>query len=168
MLIEEKFGNINTTPINDCGIDVVSIEWYEANKRILHKQTKCGIAVTLKFFKENPDLKDGDILWQGHNTIIVVEILPCQCIVITPGNILIASSVCYEIGNRHLPLFYEGGDLLVPYEVPLCNLLEASGYQFAVQERKLNNAIKTSVLPHLRIAATDDLFNKILQRTTSS
>ena len=168
MLIEEKLGNINTTSINNCDIDVVLIEWYETNKRIQHKQTKQGRNITLKFLKENPDLKEGDILWQDQNTVIVVEIEPCKCIVITPVNMLIASSACYEIGNRHLPLFYEGDDLLIPYEVPLCNLLEASGYQFTVQERKLNTAIKTTVLPHLQVAGTDGLFNKILKRTTSS
>ena len=70
MLIKEKLGNINTTSIINRDIDVVIIEWYEANKRILHKQTKSGIAVTIKFLQENPNLKEGDILWQDENSII--------------------------------------------------------------------------------------------------
>jgi urease accessory protein len=168
MLIKEKLGNINTTTLINRDIDVVIIEWYEANKRILHKQTKSGIAVTIKFLQENPNLKEGDILWQDQNTVIIVEIKPCKCIVITPGNMLSASSICYEIGNKHLPLFYEGGDLLVPYEMPLHNLLQASGYQVKVEERKLSNAFRTTVLPHLQVAGTDSLFSKILKLSTSS
>ena len=168
MLITEKLGTVNTTSITGCDIDVVIIEWYEAGKRILHKQTKSGIAVTIKFLQKNPDLKEGDILWRDQNTVIIVEIKPSKCIVITPDTILTASSVCYEIGNRHLPLFYEGNDLLVPYEVPLHNLLEASGCRIKVEERKLNNALKTTVLPHLQTGDVNTLFSKILQLTTSA
>jgi urease accessory protein len=167
MLIEEKLGNLYTSPGSNCDIDVVMIEWHEANKRILHKQTKDGIAVTLKFLKQAPNLRDGDILWQDQHKIIVVEVLPCTCIVITPDSILTASSVCYEIGNRHLPLFYEGDDFLVPYEIPLYNLLEASGYAVKIGERKLNNALKTTVLPHLQVADIVSLPGKIIQPTTS-
>ena len=168
MLIQEKLGNINTTSIINCNIDVVIIEWYEASKRILHKQTNSGNAVIIKFLKENPNLEEGDILWHDQHTVIIVEIKPCKCIVITPGNMLTASSICYEIGNRHLPLFYEGDDLLVPYEKPLHNLLEASGYPVKVEERKLSNAFRTTVLPHLQVAGTGSLFNKICKLSTST
>ena len=168
MLIKEKLGNINTSSISNCMIDALEIEWYETNKRILHKKTKSGIDITMKFLQENPNLKDGDILWQDENSMIVVEINPCKCIVITPGTMLTASSICYEIGNKHLPLFYEGDDLLVPYEMPLHNLLQASGYELKVEERKLNNAFRTTVLPHSQVAGTDSLFSKILKLTTPS
>jgi urease accessory protein len=162
MLIIEKSGNINTTLIINRYIDAVIIEWYETNKRILHKN------ITMKFLQENSNLKDGDILWEDKNSIIVVEINLCKCIVITPATMLTASSICYEIGNKHLPLFYEGDDLLVPYEMPLHNLLQASGYELKVEERKLNNAFRTTVLPHSQVAGADSLFSKILKLTTSS
>src|SRR4051794_30534535 len=113
MLIKEKSGNIKSLSIEGCTIDVVVIEWYEASKRILHKKTKQGSEITIKFLKKNPDLKDGDILWQEKKKIIAVKIKPCKCFVFTPVNILAAPFMCYKIGNRHLPLYYEGDDLLV-------------------------------------------------------
>lgn len=167
MLIKEKLGSINTTSIINRNIDAVIIEWYEADKRILHKQTKDGRSIDIQFLRESPGFKDGDILWQDENSIVAVEIKPCKCIVVTPDTILIASSVCYEIGNRHVPLFYEGDDLLVPYELPLFNLLQAAGYQVSVEERRLNNKLKTTVLPQLRVAGTDSYFGKISQLLTS-
>lgn len=167
MLIKEKLGNIYTASIISADIDVVPIEWYEANKRILHKQTNNGIPITIKFLKENVCLNDGDILWQDENLVIAVEIAPCKCIVITPATMLIASSLCYEIGNRHAPLFYEEDDLLVPYEVPLYNLLQAAGYELKVEHRKLINALKTTVLPHLQVAVTGSLFGKTPNLSTS-
>lgn len=168
MLIKEKLGNLHTSPINNRKIDLLPIEWYETTRRILHKQTRSGQAVILKFLQANPDLKEGDILWMDENTIITVEIIPCSCIVITPGSIRNASSLCYEIGNKHLPLFYEADELIVPYEGPLFNLLQASGYQVRVEERKLKDALKTSVLPHSQTGTSQRLFNKILQLTTPS
>lgn len=168
MVIKEKLGNIYTISIIGRDIDVLPIEWYETNKRIQHKQTKQGRNITLKFLRENPDLKEGDILWEDQNTLIIVEIEPCKCIVITPKTILAASSLCYEIGNRHLPLYCEGDDLLVPYEMPLHNLLQAAGSLLRVEERKLNNALKTTVLPHLQLTGANDLFSKICQLSTSS
>jgi urease accessory protein len=167
MLIKAKLGNIHTTVIGQ-DIDVVIIEWYETNKRILHKHTASGIGITTRFLQENHKLQEGDILWQDKNLVIAVQIKPCECVVITPTNMLAAASLCYEIGNRHLPLFYEGDDLLVPYELPLHNILQASDYQVKVEERKLSNALKTTILPHLQVAGTVSLFSKILQLTTSS
>jgi urease accessory protein len=117
--------------------------------------------------RENPDLKEGDILYQDENTTIAVEIIPCECIVLKPSNTREASAVCYEIGNRHLPLFYEADELLVPYDVPLYNLLVTLGYVVKIEERKLNCSFQTTVLPHLQVGMTDSLLNKIHHFTTS-
>jgi urease accessory protein len=79
-----------------------------------------------------------------------------------------AISASYEIGNKHLPLFYEGDELLVPYDAPLYRLLQAAGYIIKVEERKLTSAVKTTVSPHALQGNNTGLFNKILQLTTSS
>ena len=168
ILVKEKLGNIHSASDHDRDIDVLLIEWHEARKRILHKQTSQGKDVTLKFLNENPNLKDGDILWQDENTIIAVEINRCDCIVIVPESMLQASSVCYEIGNRHLPLFFEDDELLIPYDVPLYNLLQVLGYTIKRENRKLNNSFQTTVLPHLQISFTDSSPSIISQLTISS
>ena len=168
MLIQEKSGNINSLSNKEWIIDALEIEWYETNKRILHKKTKSGIEIILKFLGESPDLKDGDMLWQAENKIIAVEIIPTECLVIEPQTILSASSVCYEIGNKHLPLFYEGSELLIPYEVPLHNYLLASGYEVKIEMRKLNNQFRTTVLPHLQVGGTGSLIQKITKLSTSA
>lgn len=168
MLINKKAGSVNIETIGNRRVDKLLIEWYEANKRIMHKQTESGKAVTLKFLHENPDLKDGDILWQNEEAVIAVEIKKCEAIVIKPETLLEAASACYEIGNKHLPLFYEGDELLVPYEAPLYRLLQAAGYAIKIEERKLTNTVKTTVSPHAHQGNNTSLFNKILQLTTSS
>ena len=167
IIVKEKSGNIYSSSNGDRNIDTLQIEWHEARKRILQKQTKQGRVVCIKFLRENPDLKEGDILYQDDKTTIAVEIVPCECIVLKPSNMPEAAAACYEIGNRHLPLFYEADELLVPYDVPLYNLLVTLGYVVKTEERKLNYSFQTTVLQHLQVGMTDSLLNKIHNFTTS-
>ena len=168
MLIHEKVGSVNTVIIGNRTVDKLVIEWYETNKRIMHRQTQSGKVVSLKFLQQIPNLKDGDILWQDEYVIIAVEINQCEAMVIKPATILEAASACYEIGNKHMSLFYEGDELLVPFEAPLFRLMQAAGYAIKVEERKLTNAVRTTVSPHAHQGNSTSLFNKILQLTTSS
>ncbi len=168
MLVTGKHGNIYASGASYKNIDNLHVEWYETTKRILHKTTVSGTSLTLKFLNENPNLKDGDILWQDENSIIIVEIIPSECIVITPNTIIAAAALCYEIGNRHLPLFYEENELLIPYDAPLYNLLQASDYIIRLEKRKLNCPFKTTVLPHIQVTGNDSISGKILQLSTST
>lgn len=168
MLVKEKSGNLQAFNVDNRMVDKLVIEWFEANKRIMHKVTEMGKQVTLKFMQENPDLKQGDILFVDEKSIVAVEIKPCGAIVIEPATILEAASICYEIGNKHLPLFHEGDELLIPYEAPLYRLLQAMGYTMKLEEKKLNNPIKTSVSPHAHQGESTSLLQKILQLTTSA
>jgi urease accessory protein len=157
MLIQEKIGHINTFEIKERSIDLVLLEWYEARKRILRKTTVSGKEILLKFLNVNPELTDDDILYADESTIISVSILPCNCIVMQPKNVFEVASLCYEIGNKHLPLFYEADELMVPFETPLFNLLSAQGYAVRQQERKLLHPLKTTVAPHT-VGISDNVF----------
>jgi len=74
------------------------------------------------------------------------------------------ASVCYEIGNKHLPLFYQDEALLIPLDIPLLRLLTAQGYEVKEEKRKLLQALKTTVSPHGE-AANETLFSKIMKLT---
>jgi urease accessory protein len=55
-------------------------------------------------------------LFEDEQIIIAIEVLPCDCLVIQLKDMFEMASVCYEIGNKHLPLFFEENALLVPFE----------------------------------------------------
>jgi len=166
MLIQEKTGNLNLLPAKKEKIDWLELEWYETTKRIFRKRTKAGKDVSLKFLNENPALTEGDILFEDEQTIIAISILPCDALVIKPKNMFEMASVCYEIGNKHLPLFYEDDELLVPFELPLFRLLSAQGYDIKQGKRKLIQALKTTVSPHE--PAGTSLFSKIMKLTATN
>lgn len=163
MLLQNKIGNLSSYNIDSKSIDWLAMEWHETRKRILRKQTNSGKEVSIKFLNENPDLTEGDILYEDGNNIIAVSVLPCDCIVIKPTNMFEMASVCYEIGNKHLPLFFEDECLLVPLDIPLMRLLSAQGYDVKEEKRKLLQSLKTTVSPHGD--SNNSLFSKIMKLT---
>ena len=167
MIIKEKLGNIAAFDIEGRSMDRLCLEWYETGKRILHKRTEQGIEVVIKFLKENPNLQDGDVLKVGENSVTIVHIMPCTAIVLRPNDMFEMAWVCYEIGNKHLPLYFQNNELLIPFERPLCNMLEAVGFECKMEERQLLHPLKTTVAPH-RHEGGGSLFSKILQLTTAT
>ena len=162
MLVKEKIGNLELFAVNNRNIDYVLMDWYETNKRILHKKTLLGREISMKFLNENPQLGVGDIIYEDDFGLVAVDIKECEAIVIRPRSMYEMASVCYEIGNKHLPLFYQDEEILVAYEAPLFKLLSAGGYAITQQKKKLTRPLKTTVTPH---GKSNTLFSKIMKLT---
>jgi len=152
---------MNGVTINNRCIDWLQLEWYETSKRILRKLTQAGNDISLKFLDKNPALTQGDILYEDDTIIVAVDILPCEVLVIQPTNLFEMASVCYEIGNKHLPLFFENEEVLVPFDMPLFRLLSTQGYMIKQDKRKLLHPLKTSVSPHAH--SNSSFFSKVMQ-----
>ena len=151
MLIQQKISNLKDFDAHQRPVDWLDLEWFEMNKRILTRTTRGGTLLNLKFLGENPQYTEGDVLFVDESCIIAIHILPCEVIVIKPRNAYEIATVCYEIGNRHVPLFMDDTNLLVPYEVPLFKILSDSNYVILKENRQLLKQLKTSVLPHILV-----------------
>lgn len=112
-----------TLDLTGFDIDYISVEWYETSKKVLHKLSKKGTDVGVKLQKDQ-NLSHGDILWIEGNKVLVIEIPECDCIAIKPKTLMMMGKACYEIGNRHTPLFYQDEELLLPYDEPLFKALK--------------------------------------------
>jgi urease accessory protein len=165
MIVKEKIGNISNFQVGEKEIDYLHLDWFETGKRILHKKTTSGQEVVMKFLRENQQLGQGDILYTDETRLIVVAIRPCESLIISPRSRFELASLCYEIGNKHLPLFYQDEKLLVAYDAPLFRLLASSGYDVIREEAVLENPLKTSVSPHSN-GGQDSLFTKIMKLTS--
>jgi urease accessory protein len=168
MIISSKMGNLYNGFASLKQVDPVYLEWHESNKRILHKKTVSGREIICRFLNEAPQLIDGDVLFEEEDSILVVKILLCDAIVINVPDKFQLASVCYEIGNKHLPLFYDNGELLVPYDGPLYSLLNAQGYNVMKQERRLLYPLKTTVAPHGESVPGGSLFSRIMKMATTA
>ena len=120
----------------------------------------------MKFLNENPQLAIGDIVYEDGSGLVVIDIKEADVIVIRPANMQEMAAICYEIGNKHLPLFYQDEEILVAYEDPLFKFLQASGYKIEKAKRKLTSPIKTTVSPHG--SSSKSLFDRIMKLTTET
>lgn len=166
MIVQEVVGNRKTQGTEDRAIDVLELEWFETTKRIQRKRTKSGQEIAIKFLREGQRLHQDDILYLDERKAVVVDIKPCDAIVIVPGALLEMGTVCYEIGNKHMPLFIQDDKVMMPFEMPMFRWLEASGYKPQKQEVKLLHLLKSNVEPHGH-SGNSSLFSKILNLASS-
>ncbi|RFM35979.1 urease accessory protein UreE [Chitinophaga silvisoli] len=167
ILINSIQGNVQSFDPGARVVDLLQLEWFETNKKIMRRNTLGGREIGWKVVKGFPVLQEGDILWMDDHTVIAVSILPAAAIVLKPISMLDMATICYEIGNKHLPLFIVNEEVLVPYEDPLFRWLEAKGYQPLREQRVLTNMLRSNVQPHEH-GSGSTLFSKILQLTTKS
>jgi len=165
MLIQHKLGNLNFFEIKNRQIDMLTLQWYETNKRIMHKRTIGGRELVIRFLEENPCFNQDDVLVEDDDYLVTVDILACEVIILKPATMSQTAAICYEIGNKHLPLFLEGEELVVPFEAPLFRLLTVAGFEPVKEKRKLLHPLKTTVAPH-GSAKSASLFSRIMELTT--
>lgn len=163
MIIEDIVGNVDTLPLGNRQTDLLALQWYETSRRIQRKRTAAGREVALRLLKQGQRLQQNDILFMDDATAIVVDIIPCEAIVLSPASMLDMGTICYEIGNKHLPLFIQNDEVLIPMEDPLFRWLEAAGYAPVKGTRRLTHMLRSAVTPHSHGGSGSSLFSKIMK-----
>ncbi|ASK30063.1 urease accessory protein UreE [Chryseobacterium sp. T16E-39] len=163
MIINETIGNIIDYPVQGKNVDYLDLEWFETTKRIQRKKTRQGIDLAIKFLREGQRLREGDVLYDDETKVIVVNVVETEAIVMKPASMLEMGTICYEIGNKHIPLFIQNDEVLLPFEMPMYRWLEASGFSPEKQNVKLLNLLKSNVEPHGHGSLGSTLFTKILK-----
>jgi len=166
-IINDILGNLATWPNEGREVDLLEIEWFESAKKIHRRFTNGGVEVAIRFTREGQRLRQNDVVYADGQRVVCVHIRPCEAIVISPATMLEMGTVCYEIGNKHMPLFIEDSEVLMPYEEPMFKWLEASGYQPEKQVRQLLNWLKSNVEPHGHGGSEQSLFSKIINLASS-
>jgi urease accessory protein len=162
MIIEDIIGNVDTLPLGSRQTDLLQLQWYETTRRIQRRNTAGGREIALRLLKQGQRLQQGDIVYMDDATAVVVDILPCEAIVVTPASMPEMGTICYEIGNKHLPVFIQDNEVLIPMEEPLFRWLEAAGYAPVKATRKLVNMLRSNVTPHSHGNSSSSLFSKIM------
>lgn len=132
--------------------DEVHLEWYELNKKVMRKTTQKGIEIGFRLDHNSETLKDEDIIFVEGGTILTVSVKPCSCIGMLWHDNIELARICYEIGNRHAPLFFSDSDenhtLLTPYDAPIAELLGRMGFHITIQEDRLIKPLSGNVAKH--------------------
>lgn len=163
MIIEQKAGTLQDTNIGSRAIDYLRLEWFETTKRIQRRKTESGREIAIRFLKEGQRLSQNDIVFMDEQVAIVVDINPCDAIEVSPKSLLEMGTVCYEIGNKHLPLFIQDDLVLMPFEEPIYKWLNAKGFNATKVHTKLLNLLNSTVQPHTHpLGIGGSLFSKIM------
>jgi urease accessory protein len=95
-------------------------------------------------FQEGVCLQHNDVVYLDANTALVIQIEPCAVIVLSPKTLPEMARACYEIGNKHAPLFLDGDEVLLPYDAPMFAWLAAAGFAPRQETRLLNHALRSN------------------------
>lgn len=144
MLVTQAIRNCKSEEIEK-HIDYLYIEWYQVEKRIQRLVTADGVPIAIRFLGKGQSLKDGDILYEDQQKIIMVSILPCEVIAFIASDMSTLGLVAYEIGNKHIPLFAEGNSLYMPYERSMQEWFNKNGYTIEIVDKKLRCPLNANV-----------------------
>lgn len=128
MLCEKILGKLNEFDTSGKVIEYIDIEWHEAFKRIHKNITNTGRQVGIRLDDSVlvNGLYENDVIYNSDDLIVVVHTPPCDIIKVSidKEHLLMVAKVCYEIGNRHAPLFFEDElTFITPYNEPMLLML---------------------------------------------
>ena len=129
MLCEQVLGKLHDFDTTGKTIEYVDIEWHEAFKKIHKKTTDKGTEVGIRMDDSilARGLYQDDVIYADDEKLVVVNTPPCEVIRVslTPGHEKMSEKVCYEIGNRHAPLFWGENDTFITiYNEPMLVMLQ--------------------------------------------
>lgn len=124
-------------------LDFLELEWFDTTKRVIREFTRGRREVGFRNLTGRA-LLHGDILYADEEVCVVLQILPCACIVFKPESTRDMAIVCFEIGNKHVPIFINAqNEIITAYENPLFQQLSKAGFNPKKEERIIE---KTDVL----------------------
>ena len=141
-IISRIKGSIKDKAFDGYSIDYVDIPWYDSGKRIQKLVTNKGINIGIRLDKDNitRGLLQDDVLEVMDGEAIVLNIIEEKCIAVRTNDLKTVAKVCYEIGNRHAPLFYSEDDsqLILPYDEPMLQMLKKLEVEAHVKTMKIH------------------------------
>ena len=124
-MVIEKISGKKPENTNGKIIETVSFEWFEMNNKILKKVSSKGTEIGLRL---SQPLFDGALLYEDNEKIICLELLPCETTRVHVHSMKEMGRLCFELGNRHLPLSIAEDSVSSPYDKPTFEYLEKLGF----------------------------------------
>ncbi|MDR1157776.1 MAG: urease accessory protein UreE [Oscillospiraceae bacterium] len=131
MIIETLKGRLGDAAFAGLTVNYADIAWHDAHRKIARLVTRNGLELGLRLSEDlsHRGLRQDDVLYADDAAVIAVNIVPCACIFVSPASREGLVTLCYEIGNRHGPFFYDesGAGFLLPYDAPMFAMIEKLG-----------------------------------------
>ena len=142
MIIEKVIGNIeDKQDIKAFHIEKVILESDGLLKRIQRVKTDHGTELGISL-PPNSVLRDGDILHEDGNNLIVISVKADDVLVIRPVDMMQMGIVAHMLGNRHLPAQFEEDSMIVQYDYLIERLLKEENLSYTRENKKLKQAFR--------------------------
>lgn len=125
MVVEKVIGNKKDMDLSGLDIDIVPIEWYELDKKLMKKDSRLGEEIGIRVVEK---LEDGDVLYMDKDKVMLLEVQPCELTVVQVSTMEQMGRLCFELGNRHLSLAIRKNEVSVIYDEPTFAYLEKLGF----------------------------------------
>lgn len=140
MLVNNILGNIKDYDIKAKTIDRVKLTADNRLKQIIRLVSDSGVEIGINL--DGKHLHDGDVLAENENNVFVVEFLPQKVLVIKPIDIMQMGFVAHSIGNKHIPVVFESGAMIIEDDYLIVDWLKEVGVSFEKKELVLKHALK--------------------------
>ena len=142
MIVEKVIGNIEEIEdIKAFHIEKVLLESDDLLKRVQRVITDHGTELGISL-PPNHGLRDGDILHQEDNNLIVISVKADDVLVIRPVDMMQMGVVAHMLGNRHLPAQFEEDTMIVQYDYLVERLLKEEKLSYTRENKKLKQAFR--------------------------
>lgn len=142
MVFNKILGNINSLEnLEKYHVETIYVDSENLLKRILrvtsdHKR-EYGISL------ENGErIKDGDLLFNEDNKIIVVRTKSEDVLVIKPKSMNEMGEIAHKLGNRHLQAQFSNGEMIIQYDRLVEDELKRDNINYSREDIKLEKAFR--------------------------
>ncbi len=139
-------GTIANFAIDGRRVERVEIASDDLARRIIRLRASVG-ELGLRF-ESGAALRDGDVVFADSERVIYVDVAVDELLVAKPQTLEAAARLGHALGNRHLPVQFEGRELVLRYDRLVEALLRESGVVFARVRRKVAAPFRHAHAPH--------------------
>ena len=148
MIFNEIIGNINEIDnLDGYHVEIIYLNSDDMLKRILRVTSdhnrEYGISL-----ENNESLKDGDILYNADNKLIVVKINSEDVLVIKPKTLTEMGIIAHALGNRHLQAQFEDDKMIIQYDRLVEEELKRDNINYSRENITLKKAFKHVEFAH--------------------
>ena len=132
IIVDKILGRVGDQ--SDLERDTVQLDWEGRQKARQRLITQAGREIALAL-PTGTVLASGDLLYRKASIEIVVVGIPEKVFVLRAEPQIQFGLLCYQIGNLHRPIGFDGTDVLTPYEPVLENQFNRFGLAYTVEDR---------------------------------
>ena len=124
--------------------DSLPLDWEARQKCRQRLKTMAGREIGLAL-PTGTVLSPGDVLYRDDEVEIIIEGVDEKVIVMHLQTRKEFGLACYQIGNLHRPIGFDGDAILIPYEPVLEKQFERLGFKYTLEQRIFTQASRQTL-----------------------